>query len=86
MAAQLDLTAASPLLDEARQKTMLHRYRNAARARLHVSPYAEAAEQLITATVIAAAEPMSDPADLINRAIEMLGKASICRPSARSFG
>lgn len=81
LSAQLSLAAASPLLDEIRQKTMLHRYRMAVRAYLDVSPYSEAAERLITATVIAAAETMSDPADLTNRAIEVLGKASIDLPA-----
>ncbi|MCY1741043.1 DUF4158 domain-containing protein, partial [Ensifer sp. SL37] len=81
LGAQLDLAAASPLLDETRQKTMLHRYRTAVRIHLGVSPYSEAAEQLVSAAVLAASEMMSDPADLINRAIEVLGKASIDLPA-----
>ena len=57
------------------------------RVHLNVVPYAEAGERLITATVLEAAATMSDPADLIGRAIEALGKARpICRPSARSTG
>src|SRR5690606_35864783 len=79
--AQLDLATATPLLDETRQKTMLHRHRTAVRTHLGVSPFSETAEQLVSATVLAAAEMMSDPADLINRAIEVLGKASIDLPA-----
>ena len=81
LAAQLDLASVTPLLDEARQKTMLHRYRTAVRSHLGVLPFSETAEQMISATVLAAAEMMSDPADLINRAIETLGKASIDLPA-----
>lgn len=81
LAAQLDLATVPPLLDETRQKTMLHRHRTAVRTHLGVSPFSETAEQLVSATVLAAAEMMSDPADLINRAIEVLGKASIDLPA-----
>ncbi len=81
LAAQLDLVTISPLLDETRQKTTLHRYRTAVRVYLGVSPYSDTAEQLVSTTVLAAAETMSDPADLINRAIEVLGKASIDLPA-----
>ncbi|ODT74357.1 MAG: transposase [Pelagibacterium sp. SCN 64-44] len=81
LAEQLDLVTVSPLLDETRQKTTLHRYRTAVRVYLGVSPYSDAAEQLVSTTVLAAAETMSDPADLINRAIEVLGKASIDLPA-----
>jgi hypothetical protein len=71
LAAQLDLASATPLLDEVRQKTMLHRYRTAVRSHLGVLQFSETAEQIISATVVAAAEMMSDPADLINRSIEV---------------
>ncbi|WP_258597932.1 DUF4158 domain-containing protein [Mesorhizobium sp. AR07] len=81
LAAQLDLDAVPPLLDETRQKTTLHRYRTAVRIHLGVAAYSETAEQLVSVTVLAAAETMSDPADLINRGIEALGKASIDLPA-----
>lgn len=81
LAAQLDLATLPPLLDETRQKTTLHRYRTAVRVYLGVSPYSDTAEQLVSTTVLAVAETMSDPADLINRAIEVLGKASIDLPA-----
>ncbi|WP_298966727.1 DUF4158 domain-containing protein [uncultured Roseibium sp.] len=81
LAAQLDLATATPLLDETRQKTMLHHHRTAVRTHLGVSPFSETAEQLVSDAVLASAEMMSDPADLINRAIEALGKASIDLPA-----
>lgn len=81
LASQLALTAAPSLLDETRRKTTLHHYRAAVRAHLNASPYAEAGEQLVTVTVLEAATTMSDPADLINRAIEALGKAAIDLPA-----
>ncbi|MES0139624.1 hypothetical protein NKJ88_32625 [Mesorhizobium sp. M0016] len=46
-----------------------------------MAAYSETAEQLVSVTVLAAAETMSDPADLINRGIEALGKASIDLPA-----
>ena len=51
------------------------------RVHLNVVPYAEAGERLITGTVLEAAATMSDPADLISRAIEALGKAAIDLPA-----
>ena len=50
----------------------LYRYQAAVRTHLSVTPYDDAAEQLVSSTVLEAAETMSDPADLINRAIEAL--------------
>jgi hypothetical protein len=38
------------------------------------------AERLLSGIVLDAAETMSDPADLINRAIEALGSAAIDLP------
>jgi len=81
LASQLALAAVPPLLDETRRKTTLHHYRAAVRTYLNVSIYAEAGEQLVTAAVLKAAATMSDPADLINRAIEALGKAATDLPA-----
>ena len=81
LASQLALAAAPQLLDESRRKTTLHHYRAAVRIYLNASPYTEAGEQLVTATVLEAATTMSDPADLINRAIEALGKAATDLPA-----
>ena len=63
---------------ERRRSTITERR---SRAYLKASVYAEAGEQLVTATVIEAAATMSDPADLINRAIEALSKAAIDLPA-----
>lgn len=81
LASQLGLDAVPPLLDETRRKTTLHHYRAAVRAYLDAAPYAEAGEHLITAAILDAATTMSDPADLINRAIEALVKAAIDLPA-----
>ena len=48
---------------------------------LSVAPYGEAAERLIAGTLLEAAETMSDPADLINRAVEALQAAAIDLPA-----
>jgi hypothetical protein len=50
----------------------LYRYQAAVRAHLSVTPYGDVAEELVTKTTLEAAETMSDPADLINRAVETL--------------
>ena len=81
LASQLTLTGTTPLLDEARRKTTLHHYRSAVRAYLGVFAYGDDGERLVTTTVIEAAETMSDPADLINRTIEALGKGAIDLPA-----
>jgi hypothetical protein len=80
LASQLALAPVPPILNETR-RTTLHHYRAAVRAYLNVSIYAEAGEQLVSAAVLEAAATMSDPADLINRAIEALGKAAIDLPA-----
>ena len=85
LASQLVLAAVPPLLDETRRKTTLHHYRAAVRTYLNVSIYAAAGEQLVTAAVLEAAATMSDPADLINRAIEALGKAATDLPAFSSL-
>ena len=59
----------------------LYRYQAAVRAYLSVTPYGNAAEELVTTTTLQAAEVMSDPADLINRAVETLQIASIDLPA-----
>ena len=63
----------------------MYRYHAAVRTHLGVTPYDETAERRLSGTVLDAAETMSDPADLINRAIEALQapRQSICRRSAR---
>jgi hypothetical protein len=81
LASQLALAGVPPVLSETSRKTTLHDYRAAVRVYLKASIYAEAGEQLVTTTVIEAAATMSDPADLINRAIEALSRAAIDLPA-----
>ncbi len=81
LALQLNLTSVTSLLDVTRRKSTLHHYREAVRVYLGVLPYGDEGERLVTTTVIEAAETMSDPADLINRAIEALGKAATDLPA-----
>ncbi|MGO7564735.1 DUF4158 domain-containing protein [Rhizobium johnstonii] len=68
------------VVEDADDKT-LYRYRMAVRAFLDVVPYDERGEDLLTGAITEAAATMSDPADLINLAIEVLGKASIDLPA-----
>jgi TnpA family transposase len=81
LAFQLALVPAPGLLDEPQRQATLHHHRAVVRAYLGVAPYGEAGESLVVTTVTHAAETMSDPADLINRAIEALGKAAIDLPA-----
>ena len=68
-------------LEEVRRTKTLYRYQAAVRAHLAVNTYAEAGEHLVINTTLEAAETMSDPADLINRAIEVLHAAAIDLPA-----
>lgn len=70
LAKQLGLATPPPLLPEDGGKRTLYRYRATVRAHLGGASYPDAGEALVTNTVLEAAETMSDPADLINRAIE----------------
>ena len=69
LASQLGLTA-SAWPGESHGSTSLYRYQSVVRAHLSVTPYGDAAEALVTRTTLEAAEAMSDPADLINRAAQ----------------
>jgi hypothetical protein len=80
MASQLGLTA-SVWLDEGHKTKSLYRYQAAVRTHLSVTPYGGAGEELITRTTLETAETMSDPADLINRAVETLRAASMDLPA-----
>jgi hypothetical protein len=76
MASQLGLT--TPVwLDQVDPTKSFYRYEAAVRRHLSVTPYGDAAEELVTKTTLETAETMSDPADLINRAVEALQAASI---------
>lgn len=59
----------------------LHRYRSAIRTYIGGALYDKAGQELAVATTIQAAATMSDPADLINRAIEALFNAHIDMPA-----
>jgi TnpA family transposase len=81
LAAQLGTTAPQAWTDEIPRTKSLYRYQAAVRSHLSVTPYGDAAEQMVTRTVLDAAETMSDPADLINRAVEALQSAAIDLPA-----
>ena len=66
---------------QAHRTKSLYRYQAAVRTYLSVTPYGDAAEELVTETTLETAETMSDPADLINRAVETLQAASIDLPA-----
>jgi hypothetical protein len=80
VAMRLGLAAPHLPTVEVRWSSKLYRYHAAVRAYLGVRPYGETAERLLSCTVLDAAETMSDPADLINRAIEALHAAAIDLP------
>ena len=74
-------TTPPPAPDWVRRTKSLYRYQAAVRAYLSAAPYDGAATYLVTDAVFAAAETMSDPADLINRAVEALQAACIDLPA-----
>lgn len=80
LAPQLGLTV-SVWPKEAHGTKSFYRYQAKVRSRLCVTPYGDAAEELVTGTTLDAAETMSDPADLINRVIEALQAAAIDLPA-----
>jgi TnpA family transposase len=80
MASQLGLT--TPIrFDQVDTTKSFYRFRMAVRKHLSVAAYGDAAEELVTKTTLETAETMSDPADLINRAVEALQAASIDLPA-----
>ena len=81
VAAQLGIDAAAAWPDGARRTKSLYRYQIAIRGYLSVTPYGNSAERLVRDTVLEAAETMSDPADLINRAVEALLAAATDLPA-----
>ena len=78
---QMDLGIPPVSPDGERRTKTLYRYQAAVRTHLSVTTYAEAGERLISSTTLEAAQTMSDPADLINRAIEALHAAAIDLPA-----
>lgn len=80
LASQFGLT--TPVrLDQTDRTKSLYRYQALVRKHLAVTPYGDMAEELVTRTTLEAAETMSDPADLINRAVEILQAGSIDLPA-----
>ena len=77
----LGLPEDTPLLDDVRQKKGLHRHRQRLRTWLGSASFATTGQTEIRASVRAAAHTMSDPADLINLAVEALAKAGIELPA-----
>lgn len=76
---QLVISAA--LQEDANYRTSLHRYRNTCRKRLKSIPFSEQNIQLVVRQIHVSTKTMSDPADLINVAIETLIKESIELPA-----
>ena len=81
VAAQLGIDAAAAWPDGGRRTKSLYRYQAAIRGYRSVIPHGNSAEQLVGDTVLEAAETMSDPADLINRAVEALQAAATDLPA-----
>ncbi len=81
LAVQLGTAAPQAWPDRVRRTKSFYRYQAAVRAYVSVTPYDDAAEGLVSGTVLGAAEIMSDPADLINRAVEALQAAAIDLPA-----
>jgi hypothetical protein len=81
LASQIGLAVPPAWRGEDRRTKTLYRYQTVVRMHLSVTAYAEAGETLVRSTSLDAAETMSDPADLINRAIEALRAASIDLPA-----
>ena len=81
LAAQLGVVEATAWPDEVRLTRSLYRFQAAVRTHLSVAAYGATAEQMVAGIVLSAAETMSDPADLINRAVEVLETAAIDLPA-----
>ncbi len=78
---KLGLPEETLLLDEVRQKSVLYRYRQRLRTWLESLSFAAIGRAEIRARVWDAAHTMSDPADLINVAVDALTKACIELPA-----
>lgn len=81
IATQLEIPGESWLIDEKHFKKTLYRYRTVCRKRLDSTVFSDGGRDRILACVRKAAYTMSDPADLINVAIEELGNAKIEMPA-----
>ncbi|MBV8588780.1 MAG: DUF4158 domain-containing protein [Acetobacteraceae bacterium] len=77
LTSQLGLTAAPPSGAGGGRAKSLYRYQAAIRAHLSLRQYDKMAERMVAYAAFKTAETMSDPADLINRAVELLQSAAI---------
>ena len=80
LTAALSLPSDTALLDARVKTKTLFRYRGLIHAHLGVRAYGDAGEQLIDPVIRSAALTMSDPADLINLAIETLTRTNVELP------
>jgi hypothetical protein len=82
----LDFPADTGLLDARVKTKTLFRYRDLIRAYLGSRGFSDGGTQLIEPVIRSAALTMSDPADLINLAIETLTKANVELPAFSALG
>ncbi len=78
---QMEFPPDTPLLDGAQRKATLSRYRQSIRERLGSTVYGEGGAKRLRCVIETAAQTMSDPADLINVAVEDLVKVNIELPA-----
>ena len=81
LAAQVAAGEVADSVATAARTKSFYRYQDAVRLRLDARVFGAAGRALVTQTVRTAAATMSDPADLINRAIEALVEAGIDLPA-----
>ncbi len=81
LAGQLEVSRDAWLVDEAHFAKTIHRYRTACRKWLGSAAFSNSDRQLIVGRIHKAAYTMSDPADLINVAVEVLNKANVELPA-----
>ena len=81
LSAQLEVDSALWQPEEAHYRTTLHRYRTACRKLLGSSTFTDDSRERLLSSVRNAAHTMSDPADLINVAVEELSNANIELPA-----
>lgn len=81
LAAQLLIDGDTSLVDEINQPATSHRYRTAVRNDQNSHPFQSGGHELVESTMRSAARTMSDPADLINTAIEALVGGNIELPA-----
>lgn len=81
LADSFGLPQTTPLLDAELKKKTLFRYRTVIRSHLGATVYGDDGDRLIEPVIRSAALTMSDPADLINVAIETLMQAHVELPA-----